>query len=236
MAKIDLVYSETLLESGISNYISWDTDKAAHMAVSGITGMGKTTLVKLICARINKYIPASEITVCDFKGIDFQFLNGCSRYYRFDACMDGFNEFYNSFISRQRNNESYTFRLLMFEEWASFLQYLDKKDAEEAKKKLSSLLMLSRAYNYHILLSQQRLSAESFGNSRDNLNIVITLGNLSKEVRDMLFSEYKEEIRPDRTIGSGYILTNGSDFRRIVVPYINNMKLVEENIRQAVER
>lgn len=237
MAIIDLVLSEDMLEQGIKSFISWNTDTAPHMGISGITGTGKTYLVKLLMARISKHIDNSSITLCDFKGDKgFSYLMGCKQFYRFDECKIGFDTFYQNFLERQRNNTSDTFQVLLFDEWASFLNYLDKKDSEECKKKLASLLMLGRSLEYHILLSQQRLDAEFFGKNRDNFSTIINLGNPSKEVREMLFSDYKEEIVPDRKQGSGYMLTNGALFQKIVVPQISDMDLVNSYIRQAVER
>ncbi len=237
MAIINLVLSEDMLKQGIKSYIPLNTDIAAHLAISGITGTGKTYLVKILLARISKYIGNSSLTLCDFKGDkDFSFLKGCKQFYRFDECKIGFDTFYQNFLERQRSNISDTFQVLLFDEWASFINYLDKKDADDAKKKLASLLMLSRSFNYHIILSQQRLDAEYFGKARDNINTNITLGNPSKEVREMLYSEYKEEIVPDRSRGTGYMITNGTNFQRIVVPQISDMDLVNSYIRQAVER
>ncbi|MBB2182231.1 DUF87 domain-containing protein [Lachnospiraceae bacterium MD1] len=239
MALIDLVIDEKMLMyASLSSYVRWDTQKSPHLVVSGVTGSGKTYLVKLIIGRISKYITDSQITICDFKGdnSDFSGLIGAKRYYRFDDALRGFNEFYDCFLHRQRYNDSMNFRLILIEEYASLLNYLPKSESEEIKRKLSSLLMLARSFNFHVLLSQQRLDAEYFGKARDNFNVVITLGNVSKEVRDMLFSSYKDEITPDRSRGTGYMITNGADFRRIVVPQINNMDLLNQYIKDAVDR
>lgn len=237
MGRIDLVLSEVVYQHGIQRYIQWNTESAPHMAISGITGTGKTYLVKLILARIGLHLEESMITLCDFKGDkDFSFLSESKRFYRFEDCVKGFQVFYDSFTERQRNHDTESFQMLVFDEWSSFLNYLDKKEADEMKKKLSTLLMLGRSYDYHVLLSQQRLDAESFGKSRDNFNVIITLGNPSKEVKEMLFSEYKDEIINDRTRGTGYMLTNGADFQKIVVPEISRMDKVNEYIKKTVNR
>lgn len=96
--------------------------------------------------------------------------------------------------------------------------------------------MLARSFNYHLLLSQQKLFSEDFGKSRDNINCIITLGNPSKEVREMLFSDFKDKIVPDRKRGTGYMIVNGTDFQKIIVPQISDMELVNQYIKQAVER
>lgn len=237
MATINTVFSEPLLNEGFRQYIGWNLDTAPHCAISGITGTGKTYLLKLLLARISKHIADSTIVLCDYKGdSDFSFLSDCSHFFRFDACLDGLNSFYVDFLSVQKSGKSQGTKLLVFDEWASFINSLDKKEAEEAKKKLSSLLMLGRSFDFHIVLSQQRLDAESFGKSRDNFNMIILLGNPSKEVIGMLFNDYKDQITNDRTRGTGYMLINGCNFQKIVVPQISSMEKVNAAIKEAVLR
>lgn len=237
MPKIPIVLSETMLDAGYRQYILWDTDSAPHLAVSGVTGTGKTYCTKLILAKTSKHIPDSHITVIDFKGdTDFAFLTGCERFYRFDSSLDGLNSFYTEFTEVQKSGFKNGFHLLCFDEWASFINSLDKKDAEDTKKKLSNLLMLGRSFDFHILLSQQRLSAEDFGKSRDQLSMILSLGNVSKEVAGMLFSDYKEYLKNDRKRGTGYMLINGTDFQPFVVPEIGSMEQVNRAIKEAVTR
>ena len=237
MAIIPIIYSEPMLKVGYKEYITWDTASAPHIAVAGVTGTGKTYCTKLICAKVGKMIPHSQFTVCDYKGdTDFAFLSECERFYRFDACLQGLNNFYNSFLDVQRTGCANRFHLLIFDEWGSFLNSLDKKDAEDAKKKLSNLLMLGRSFDFHVLLSQQRLNAEDFGKSRDQFNVVLLLGNASKEVVSMLFHDYKEFIENDRQRGTGYILINGADFQPFIVPKIASMENVNTAIKEAVIR
>lgn len=234
---IPLVYSEDLLKLYHSIYIHWDIASCPHLAIQGITGTGKTYLCKLILGRIGLYLPTGKITICDFKGDDsLIFLDGCERYHRFEACMTGFDAFYNGFLHRQAGHDcSRNLHITLLDEWSSLLNYLDRKEAEEYRKKLSTILMMGRSFNYHILLAQQRLSAEDFPKVRDNLNTIITLGNPSKEVIGMFYSDFRENINNDRGLGTGYMLTNGSDFRKIVVPTITNMDKVEHYIKRAVE-
>jgi len=199
--------------------------------------LGKTYCVKLLLAKIAKYITDSHLTVCDYKGDnDFSFLSECERFYRFDACLEGLNNFYNKFLDTQRTGCAHGFHMLVIDEWNALINTLDKKEAEDAKKKLSNLLMLGRSFNFHIALSQQRLNAEDFGKSRDQFNVVLLLGNASKEVVGMLFNDYKPCIQNDRKQGTGYILINGMDFQPIVVPKIHSMENVNKAIKEAVMR
>lgn len=219
-----------------SIYAHWDITRNPHLAVQGTSGTGKSYLCKLILARIGLYLPTSEITLCDFKGDDsFIFLEGCKRYHRFEACMTGFDSFYKGFLHRQSGLDTKrTLCLLVFDEWSSFLNYLTKSQADEYRKKLATTLMMGRSFNYHLLMSQQRLSAEDFPKVRDNLD-TITLGNPSKEVIGMFYSDFRDQIQNDRGIGTGYMLTNGTDFRKIVVPTVTNMEKMDFYIKRAVE-
>ncbi|MBE5979301.1 MAG: hypothetical protein E7249_09215 [Paenibacillaceae bacterium] len=234
---IPLVYDEDMMRLRSEIYVHWDITSAPHMAIQGITGTGKSYLCKLILGRVGLYLPTGEITLCDFKRDDsFTFLDGCKRYHKFEACMTGFDTFYDGFLKRQAGlDNSRNLRLIMFDEWASFLQYLDKKKAEEYRKMLSTILMMGRIFNYHTLLSQQVLYAEDFSKARQNFSTIITLGNPNKTVVNMVYDDFSEKIDNDRGLGTGYMLTNGSDFRKIVVPEITDMEKVEHYIKRAVE-
>ena len=105
------------------------------------------------------------------------------------------------------------------------------------KKKLGMLLMLGRSFNIHVGISQQRVDASYFSaGSRDQYNLVIALGNLSTEGKEMMFREYKEKMKSDRKQGTGYLTINATDFTPIQVPYISDMKLVNRYIKEAVNR
>ena len=216
-------------------YISWNAVRSPHLLVVGATGSGKTYGVMLILGRIANHIPEAKLILCDYKHDDFKFLDGTKRYYSFDGCTEGLNVFFQEFQKRQEGTDlSRDFRMLVFDEWASYISMLDKKAAEEAKRKLSTLLMLGRSFNCHVLVSQQRADAAYFSTARDNFNVVIALGNLSKESRDMFFSGFKDEMKPVRNLGEGYMLVNGAQLHHIQVPMVANRQKLERTISQLV--
>lgn len=152
-------------------------------------------------------------------------------------CVDGLSAFYKRFTDRQQGNDtSRSMLVLFFDEWASYLNFQDKRQAEEEKRKLSNLLMLGRSFNVHVIISQQRADAQYFSTARDNLNLVIGLGNLSEESKEMLFHEYRKEMLPDRTRGTGYMLTNGTNLQSVCVPRINDMGKLHFAMQKAVTR
>jgi DNA segregation ATPase FtsK/SpoIIIE-like protein len=222
----------------VKKYVAWNPATAPHIVIFGVTGSGKTYATKLILGRISRHCPDSQFYVCDFKGdSDFSFLNKEKRFYRFLDCGTGLSDLYRQFEKRQSGEDNRrNLLLLFFDEWASYTLNLEKKLAEDEKKKLSTLLMLGRSFNVHVLISQQRADACYFNAARDNFNTVIALSNLSSEGKEMMFREFKNQMKPDRKQGTGYIITNGADFTPIVVPAISDMNRLNHCIKQAVER
>ena len=138
--KYELFLNETYLQYGIEKYIIWDTDVAPHGAIFGTTGSGKTYAEKILLARISLKCPSSQFFICDFKG-DSDF-----------SFLAGAERFYR------------------YAECKKGLDNLDKKVAEEEKKKLAILLMLGRSFNVHVLLCMQRLDV-AYIQSRDCINL-----------------------------------------------------------------
>ena len=217
--------------------IDWDTEAAPMGCCFGTTGSGKTYAVKLLCGKLVKYGNA-KLTVCDGKGGgDFDFLKGCDRYAAIDVTAV-FDRFYNSFLARQRGeDESRDIMCLLFDEWSAYLDGLDeKKQMEAQRKKLGQLLRLGLSFRTHVLLSQQRMDSTYFQGFRENFNLVIGLSNLSKESRDMFFSEYKEQMEPDRARGTGYMTVNGASFTPVAVPKVNDLDKLHRAILAGVTR
>lgn len=232
--RLVLGFDDTLMDKLVKCYIVWFYLLFPHMLVFGSTGSGKTYFVKLLLGRIGLYISGAIVILCDFKADDFKFAANRQNYYSFKDCTEGLDRFYNIFQARQQGiDKSRTFVLLVFDEWASYLNMLDKKEAEAAKAKLATLLMLGRSFNVHVLISQQRADAEYFAKSRDNFSVVIALGNISKESKQMFFSEYKDEMLPCKR-GEGYMLTNGTELKRLLVPTTDNPTKVDHFIKKAL--
>lgn len=236
---IKLFVNEISLEIGYPIYIIWDFDKIPHMIIIGGTGSGKSYFLKLLLGRLSKYEKESQVFICDFKGdTDLIFLESTKNFYRYLDCKKGLEEFYKLFQARQSGSDLQRHPVfLAFDEWASYINsFPSKKEMDEAKQILSNLLMLGRSFNVHIIISQQRADAQYFNTARDNFGIVIGLGNLSEESKKMFFNDYKDEIESDRRIGTGYVLENGMNLQKIVVPKISDMKKLEDAIKEVVNR
>lgn len=230
---LNILLNEKFKKLKILSYITWNFYKNPHVIIIGSTGSGKTYFSQLLLGKIALHVSDSEIYICDFKGDDeFEYLSECSRFYRFKDCQNGLDKFYERFIKRQNGEDkNRNMLVLFFDEWASFINSLDKKMNEEVKKKLSNLLMMGRSFNVHIVVSQQRADASYFNTARDNFNVVIALGNLSEESKNMFFHDFKDNMLPNQQQGTGYMLTNGCDFTEIRVPTIRNSKKLKDTIK-----
>lgn len=236
-AEIALVPDADFYKSGTTRYIKWDYRKFPHMVIFGSTGSGKTYLLKIILGRIGKHIPGSMLVICDYKSDeDFSFLEGLDSLYRFDRCMEGLELALRLLQDRQHGAvPDRRFFCLVFDEWASFINDLDKKQSDYAKKCLSSLLMLGRSFNIHVIVSQQRLDASYFNASRDNFSVVFGLGTLSKESVSMMFSDFKEDIDRVKPQGRGSLAIGGR-LRNIVVPTVQSPRRMQDAIAAALRR
>lgn len=233
----NILLREDFLTLGLRIPINWNTELAPMACVFGTTGSGKTICMKRMFGILSKYGNA-RLTACDGKGGgDFDFLKGCERYASVDVTTV-FDNFYQSFLARQRGEDgSRDLMCLLFDEWSAYLDALDsKKEVEAQRKKLGNLLRLGRTFHIHVIVGQQRMDSTYFQSFRENFNLVIGLSNLSRESRDMFFSEFKDQIKPDRERGTGYMTINGTGFTPVAVPRMKRLEKLHQAIYDGVTR
>jgi hypothetical protein len=238
MIKINVVFDKELLSYGFKYYHSINFADTPHIMTIGGTGSGKTYLNKLIIAKIALEDESAEVFVLDFKADDYSFGKGTKRLYEFDKCLEGLTDFYQILANRQLSVDlSRTFRLMVIEELGSILSHYDKKQADSIKAMIATIILMGRSFNIHVLVSTQRPDASYFASGvRDSIGAIIALGNLSKEGKSMLFKDYEDKMVPVSSLGAGYMLINGVDFKSVQVPNIKDTKEMERLIYNLLDR
>lgn len=225
--------SQTALSKGFVLPIKIDFSKTPHLLISAPSGSGKTYALKFILKQLSEN--KGTIYLCDFKGIDFIDMQECERYYKHQAVAEGLEIVFNELQERMKNpkpdNQPIYF---VIDEWSGFLASMPKKQQEDFKQNLASILMLGRGVNIFVILSMQRADSSNFlSGARDNFGNVLALGRLSKEAIRMLFPDYSDLIQP-KPRGHGYLLVDGQPLTEIVIPKIRDIEKTNNTIEKAL--
>lgn len=211
-----------LQNRGKKIFIDWT--KLPHALITGASGSGKTYASKYLLASLVAQNPEIELYVIDYKGdTDFEPFAEFQNCYRYNEAKEGILNFLDRFHQRQSGADPTRTPLYLFiDEFASFLTVLDKKEADDFKKKITELLMLGRSFNVHIIMALQRADSSYFVNgARDNFPIRLGLGRLSDESRRMLFPDMEKSDYVPLKRGEGYLQTDSSNMLKVFVPEYN---------------
>lgn len=204
------------------------------LLLTGASGSGKSYALKWLSSNLLE--DNVELFFCNFKDSeDFRFLKGYKQYYTFRQCNEGLNLFYECFNQAQESGMEFSgkYHVLIFDEFPAFIQWTtmqDKKLAETYKMMVSELLMLGRSYGFGVWLVMQRPDSAFLANgARDNFQTTISLGNLSKEARSMLYSGLA---LPDRVYkaSEGICWIDGVGLTEIKFPKIRDIQALEAKI------
>lgn len=226
-------YEAQALQQGIKVSALIKLNKVPHLLIVAPSGSGKTYLLVLILRQLSCRI--GTLILADFKGMDFRSLDGCRNYYKHERVADALKLVFDEMQSRMEHpQENFSPIYLVIDEWSGFLGLYSKKEQDEYKKKLASILMLGRGISIFVILALQRADA-NYLVGRDNFGNVVGLGTLSKESVQMVFADYKEQIAP-KGRGKGYLKTDGRPLKEIVVPHIRDYKRSLQIIKTALDR
>lgn len=221
-------------EYHIKQPIEIDLRSHPSLLLTGASGSGKSYALKYL---LGKLLDLNvELTFCNFKrSEDFKFLSIYNRYYTFTECTDGLRNFYDRFKVAQNSQTEFNgaYNILVFDEFPAFILSAcmqDKKLAEQYKMMISEVLMLGRSYGFGIWLIMQRPDSSFLSNgARDNFHTTISLGNLSKEAKSMLYSGEELPNRVYKT-GEGICWVDGAGLKEIKFPRISDMNALEAKI------
>ncbi|MBU4643155.1 ATP-binding protein [Bacillus toyonensis] len=234
-------YDLDSINRGGKKRIGLDFERYPHMLICGATGSGKTIASKLILGKISRNMKDACLYLCDYKnGIDFKFLRGNERFYGGYDCIQGIRDAHARFHARQHEGDEDRSHVFLFiDEYATFLRSFkkkDKADLEEVLSMVQDFMMLGRELNCHLIISLQRPDSDYFSKgSRDNFTLRLALGKLSPELIRMVFEDGKESI-VSLGRGKGYLDVDGEPLQTVVVPYIPNPNLIDDDILEFINR
>lgn len=216
---------------------SFELAKEPNFLVVGKTGSGKSYALSVLLG-IYANIPNVNITICDYKKSSFAQFADSANFYGFEEVPNGIKAFYEEFKYRlavndeKRNKE---IRVLLIDEYGALISAQDKKIADELKTMVSNMLFMGRSLGIRVLIGVQRADAEHFkAGARDQFRAILGLGNLSKEQKQMLFSDYKDTMNENNGLGEGYLLIDGQDIDRVQVAEIKDKEKLNIQIRLAM--
>lgn len=214
-------FEQMPLSMGAKVPVAVDFSSTPHLLIAAPSGSGKTYLLLLLLEQLAAQ--PVDLLLADFKGVDFLEMDGCSHYYKHTAAADALNLTFDTLQERMAHPECDCKPLvLIFDEWGGFLAQRSKKEQEDFKQKMASILMLGRGVGVFVIMALQRADA-SYITGRDNFGNAIGLGRLSAESARMLFPDDTDRIEPESR-GRGYLRTDGKPLRKIVVPRLRDIE------------
>jgi DNA segregation ATPase FtsK/SpoIIIE-like protein len=223
--------------------LSLERKANAHCCVIGASGSGKSYLLLAMLTKLILAEPHGEVIFANYKGDEtFSFLEGCPRYFEHDsvfAALDIVHEHLCQKIAKVDMSEtSVTF---IFDEFVSAMiskQGEDKRNkttiANQAMGYIAKILLQGRSCGNSTVrlwcFTQRPDSAVFTLGSKESFGTLVALSNISKEVKQMCFSDFKDDFDDDRRFGQGegrVLLNNGAVLKHLKVPKIRDFERVK---------
>lgn len=240
--KIPFLLDRRMLAYGVQWWIDIDLAMPGVLIV-GPSGWGKSTASASLVGTLAILYPDVRVWVMDGKGDPaFRFLHDVpgARYYPYRAALDGLRELNQILQDRMAGTIPLSpFCFGWLDELMGLLLLLPKKEQEEVRGMVTSILLQGRAMGVQLLLSVQRPDASMFasgGAARESLNHTLVLGPMSASMASMVGDVDTAQLMPipAGTVGAGHLLTAGNNLRAVQVPMVRDWNKLEQAVIHAV--
>lgn len=205
----------------------------------GATGSGKSYALLTILGAFAKNSKV-KVVICDYKKSSFSQFENTNNYFGYSDVGKGIVKVYKEFSERLQVNDTERNKrkiILIIDEYGAFISSQEKKQAEMYKTMVGNMLFMGRSLGIVILIGIQRADAEYFkAGCRDQFSSILALGNISKEQKSMLFTDYKDKLNQHNSIGEGYLFVDGKGVERVKIAPITDFDILNKNITVAMNR
>lgn len=216
---------------------------AYNYLITGSTGSGKSTAINVFMSIYGLNLPLETLTsekfykmyILDYKqDKTFSKFRNTKNYFAYNDVTKGFETIESEMQHRQEQDpetrDKYPI-IVIFDEYVAWINSMDKKDMETYKKRFANMLFLARNLNIRIIVGIQRADASNFSvGSRDQFKNILGLGKLSKEAKEMLFADLKEEAQQINPTGFGYLFQDGKEhLDRVRIQMLNEADQARAN-------
>ena len=228
-------YSTPNIIAENQNYL---VDGLINLLCVGKTNVGKSYALAVILGALVRFNSKISVTICDYKKSSFAQFEDTPNFYGYEDVPNGIRAVYKEFTERLEANDTERNqhkRVLLIDEYGALIAAQDKKQSDELRTMVANMLFMGRSLGIILILGIQRADADLFKlGARDQFWAILALGNLSKEQKQMLFADYKDEMVANNRTGEGYMFIDGVGIERVKVAPINDRAALDDVIRQAM--
>ncbi|MBJ6746159.1 ATP-binding protein [Streptococcus sp. 121] len=222
--------------------LSIDVNRYFAWIIAGPSGSGKSTFLRRVLGLISVHDTTAEAYFMDFKADEDMFSMTGSHVARGFDCLELFETVFLRFEHRLRKQEINDHNLyLIFDEWQSFLAYLEQTDKSKHKEVLTSMLMMNsmgRSLGIRIILSSQRFLMTDLP-GRYNFNCIISLSTsflLANNNRQLLFPDMEKTEVIVKPRGYGYMQLEGDEVRLFRTIKVKDEQRLDFRIQELFSR
>lgn len=193
-------------------------DNFIHELIVGGTRSGKTFYAKGKIAKVSLNLELNEheeveIFISDYKNEDFLEFKNKANYYGYIEAVDGINKVYEIMNERAKsgeNSSNYSTIILLIDEYSTLLASLKKDKANEIKDNVASLLRMGASKKIKVMVIDQGGYSDIFQGARLNFKSIIGFSQMSSSQVDMLFKDYKSQMKEINKQGEAYLWEDGN--------------------------